>query len=140
MTSAPIGLWHRPRSGYCPPTCPPRLVGHDPFGVPHRRANVLVDRLTAGGGPQDGVDAAAMSAPGLTAEERDESAERAKALDLKQCLKVGCHGPWWTEDKEQLLGTDTDRAIAATIEKTREAVRCIRCILEIPNAGDQRRR
>src|SRR5262249_28105526 len=37
---------------------PARLVGYDPFGLPHRLANVLIDRLAAGGGPQNGGPAA----------------------------------------------------------------------------------
>jgi hypothetical protein len=38
---------------------PARLVGHDLFGLRYRLANALVNRLATGGGPQDGVDAAA---------------------------------------------------------------------------------
>ena len=37
---------------------PARLIRCDPFGIPERMTNAFVDRLAAGGGPQNGVDAA----------------------------------------------------------------------------------
>src|SRR5262249_42411516 len=40
---------------------PAGLIGYDPVGVAHGLADRLVGRLAAGGGPQDGVDAAAAS-------------------------------------------------------------------------------
>src|SRR5262245_11429487 len=54
---------------------PARLIGHDPFGLPHRLTNVLVDRLAEGGGPQHGVNAAAAT-------ERDTEKALQAASDL----------------------------------------------------------
>ncbi len=73
-------------------------------------------------------------------EECDRQAERSKALNLGQYLQKGYHGPWWTEEEKQLLGTDTDEAIAARIRRTKEAVRRMRCQLGFPNPLDRRRR
>jgi hypothetical protein len=40
---------------------PAGFVGYDPFGLPQRLANALIDWLAAGGGPQHGVGAAATT-------------------------------------------------------------------------------
>src|SRR5262249_41368555 len=54
---------------------PARLVGYDPFGLPHRLANALIDRLAAGGGAQHDVNTA-------TTTERDTEKTLQAAGDL----------------------------------------------------------
>src|SRR5262249_35809888 len=52
---------------------PAGLVGHYPVGLTHGLANGLIDRFAAGGGPQDGVDAAAAAE--VDAEQAGEAAD-----------------------------------------------------------------
>ena len=58
---------------------PAGLVGHHPVGLAHGLADGLVDRLAAGGGPQDGVDAAAA-----TERDAEEALQAAGDLAVRQ--------------------------------------------------------
>jgi hypothetical protein len=53
----------RMQPGRVPTHAPAGLVGHHPVGLTHGLADGLVDRLAPGGGPQDGVGAAAPTEP-----------------------------------------------------------------------------
>jgi hypothetical protein len=84
--------------------------------------------------------AAAMQGREFTQAERQAKAERAKAMNLIQHPWAGRQekGQYWTAEQLQLLGTDTDAAIAAQIGRTPEAVRVKRSKLGIPNLADKR--
>ena len=58
---------------------PARLVGHDPLRPGHRLADALIDRLAAGGGAQDRVDAAAT-----TERDAEEAPQAAHDLAVRQ--------------------------------------------------------
>src|SRR5262249_7846704 len=58
---------------------PARLVGYDPFGLPHRQASAFVNRLAAGGGPQHRVNAAAT-----TEREAEQALQAAGNLAVRQ--------------------------------------------------------
>src|SRR5262249_15503755 len=55
------------------------FIGHDPVGLPHGLADGLVDRFATGGGPQDGVDAAAT-----TERDTEEALQAAGDLAVRQ--------------------------------------------------------
>src|SRR3984957_18276475 len=57
------GLWpdQRMQPGRVSAHAPAGLIGYHPVGLTHGLADGLVDRLAAGGGPQDSVDAAAAT-------------------------------------------------------------------------------
>jgi hypothetical protein len=76
--------------------------------------------------------AAATRGKRLTPQESERRRQTAIALNLKQYLWVGYHGPRWTTQQLQLLGTDTDEAVAAQIGRTPNAVRIMRHQLNIP--------
>src|SRR5215471_11854228 len=62
--SGSLGADHGVQPGGKSAHPPAGFIRHDPFGLANVLTDGLVDRLAAGGGPQDGVDAA-------TATERD---------------------------------------------------------------------
>jgi hypothetical protein len=63
-----------------------------------------------------------------------------RTRNLKQYLRLGYHGPWWTLKELALLGTMPDAEVAARLGRTTGAVRCRRTELGIASACDRRRR
>jgi hypothetical protein len=77
--------------------------------------------------------AAVLRGQELSDEECDARSRRAIELDLKRFLRPGYHGPRWTPEQLQLLGTAPDAVVAARIGRTALAVRVMRDRLGIPN-------
>jgi hypothetical protein len=66
-------------------------------------------------------------------EEHQEKRRLALELNLGANLPPGYNrGPWWSDEELALVGTDTDKVIAARIGKTRSAVRSQRVRRKIP--------
>jgi hypothetical protein len=86
-----------------------------------------------------GLGATAMRERGLTDEECDERSRQSIRLNLAQYLPTGYHGPRWTPEQLQLLGTAPDAVVAAKVGRTVEAVRCKRTLRGIPTARDGRK-
>jgi hypothetical protein len=84
-------------------------------------------RAAAGTGGQ------AMRERGVTEEERDERRRTARRLNLAKHLPTSYHGPRWTAEQLQLLGTEPDAVVAAKVGRTVDAVRRQRTLRGIPN-------
>jgi hypothetical protein len=76
--------------------------------------------------------AAAVRCKRLTPQESERRRQTAIVLNLKQYLRPGYHGPWWTTQQLQLLGIAPDEAVAAQIGRTPNAIRIMRAQLSIP--------
>jgi hypothetical protein len=77
--------------------------------------------------------AEAIRAKEWTEEERDAKRRLAKKLKLVRHIKPGYHGPRWTEEQEQLLGTLPDSEVALRTGRTEYAVRLEREQMGLPN-------
>jgi hypothetical protein len=84
--------------------------------------------------------AEAVKACEWTEAERAATRRRSAELNLGRNLRLGYHGPRWTEADRRLLGQLPDEEVAARTGRTAHAVRVRRTRLGIPTARDWRRR
>jgi hypothetical protein len=68
-----------------------------------------------------------------TDQERDAKRRLAKKLKLVRHIKPGYHGPLWTDEQNQLLGTLPDSEVARRTGRTENAVRIKREKIGLPN-------
>jgi hypothetical protein len=107
------------------------------FGIEKRNGTEGSQRLIQAAAKAGG---AVMAAREFTVLECEERRQRAIEQNYGAFLTPGYHGPWWTEEELELLGTHPDDQVAELTGRTTEAVRIMRTRNDIRTAHDRRRR